>query len=292
MAPLSVPTRRRVPALVLLVVALVLPAPESPAAKAAPAPDTTSASAPDPAPAARAAPDTATGDREERPLITDRPDFTESAAAVKRVQVEAGYTFIEDGPRSEHTVGEVLVRTPLPGGNELRLGMNSYRLIRSPAGDDEGFEDATLGAKVPLRRGEAVGRTAVALLGSVSLPTGSLPGGAAVEPELLAAVALPPSGRFSVGANAGAAWADEDGDRFLRGVGSVAVGVELSPRVGAFVEGFGFVQPEENGGDAAHANAGLTWLLTTHLQADARVGVGTGPGADDHFLGVGLARRF
>lgn len=291
MAHLSGPARRRAPALVPLLVALLLPASGSPAARAAPAPDTAAAPAADSLLPTRAAAHAATEDREERPLITDRPDFTESAAAVARVQVEAGYTFTEDGARSEHAVGEVLVRTPLPGGNELRLGMNSYRVIRSPAGDDEGFEDATLGAKVPLRRGEAVGRTAVALLGSVSLPTGSLPGDA-VEPELLAAVALPPSGRFSVGANAGAAWADEEGDRFLRGVGSVAVGVELSPRVGAFVEGFGFVQPEENGGDAAHANAGLTWLLTPGLQADARVGVGTGSGAVDHFLGVGLSRRF
>jgi hypothetical protein len=49
---------------------------------------------------------------DDEPLVTDRPDFTESAATVTRgrTQVEMGYTFTSAGDFDEHAMGELLVR--------------------------------------------------------------------------------------------------------------------------------------------------------------------------------------
>ena len=68
----------------------------------------------------------------QEPLVTDRPDFTESTEAVPagHVQLEAGYTFTYDregADRSrEHTAPEWLVRVGLVENLELRIGWDGY----------------------------------------------------------------------------------------------------------------------------------------------------------------------
>ncbi|MCL7971660.1 MAG: hypothetical protein M8866_06160, partial [marine benthic group bacterium] len=50
--------------------------------------------------------------QEDDPMITDRPDFTESASTVApgRFQFELGYTFTRSGSENRHNFGELLVR--------------------------------------------------------------------------------------------------------------------------------------------------------------------------------------
>src|SRR5688500_373298 len=61
------------------------------------------------------------------PLVTDRPDFTESAVTVPGgVQVEAGATYAGEAGADGTTVGEVLVRAALTPRAELRVGVPSY----------------------------------------------------------------------------------------------------------------------------------------------------------------------
>jgi len=68
----------------------------------------------------------------DEPLITDRPDFTESTDAVPRghLQLEAGYTFTYDREKldrtRDHTSPEILLRIGLVDRLELRLGWAGY----------------------------------------------------------------------------------------------------------------------------------------------------------------------
>ncbi|MGH7563856.1 MAG: hypothetical protein ACREK5_05485, partial [Gemmatimonadota bacterium] len=51
------------------------------------------------------------------PLVTDRPDFTESALTVPRgdPQLESGYTLTRADDADEHALGEVLLRIGVAG---------------------------------------------------------------------------------------------------------------------------------------------------------------------------------
>lgn len=222
----------------------------------------------------------------QEPLITDRPDFTESAAVVDRgrTQIESGYTFTRSADIDQHALGEVLVRVGLGGGLELRLAPNSYAWVEGPDGDVDGFEDAGIGLKWLLADGDP---GAAALLAGTSVPTGGDAFGAeGWQPEVTLALA-----RGAVGANLGWGWADTGEGRRHTGLVSLAVGLPLGERLGVFLESYA-IAAEGAGGEEAYADAGLTRLLSPDLQLDARVGMGLNDRAVDWFVGVGLARRW
>lgn len=223
-----------------------------------------------------------------RPMVTDRPDFTESAVAVRRLQIEAGYTLTPDGATDDHRVGEVLLRIPAVDRLELRLGLPSWE-GSGPPGIDEGFGDASVGAKVELVRGGTTGRPRVALLAGADLPVDDRGSEGAVPGARLAA-SMPLSPRLGLAVNAGAASSEDPAGRFAELVGSVALGLELGGGLGVYGELYGF---ERTGGRPADgfADAGVTWGLGPDLQLDARVAVPLDGDGEDFALGVGISAR-
>lgn len=222
-------------------------------------------------------------------LVTDRPDFTESAAVVGpgRVQIEGGYTFTRAGDVDAHALGEILVRIGLGEILELRLAPNSYVWIDG-AEELEGLEDPGLGLKWLIAES---GASAAALLLGTSVPTGADELGAdGWQPEATIALAHD-FARASLGANLGWGWEEAGGERLHTALASVALGVPLGARGGAFVEVYGLAA-EGAGGEEAYADAGLTRLLSPDFQLDARVGAGLNGAAADWFVGVGAARRW
>jgi hypothetical protein len=74
---------------------------------------------------------------------------------------------------------------------------------------------------------------------------------------------------------------------------SVALGLGLAPRWGAFVEAFGEVGLTDGAEGPRHAlDGGVTWLLRDHVQLDAFAGAGISSAADDWFAGAGLSVRW
>lgn len=226
-------------------------------------------------------------------MVTDRPDQTESAAVVPRglFQVEAGYLFTRAGGVNAHAAPGTLFRIGLGGRTELRLGHAG--LVGRP--DGRGAGDSEVGAKVNLVSRADGRRPEIALLGALSLPTGARgfsSGGA--DAAFLAAFAHALGPRLSLGWNAGAAWEsspDQPGrDAFL--VYSLALGVGLTDRLGAFVETFGDRQVGGATPAAAAVDAGLTFLLTDILQFDVSAGRGLRGPADDMFVGTGFSLRW
>jgi hypothetical protein len=233
------------------------------------------------------------------PLVTDRPDFTESAETVApgRFQIESGYTFARVGDDKEHTLGELLLRVGLFQQVELRIAGNSYVWLESPDGDADGFEDMSVGAKIKLLDASEefdLMRPNAAVIVATSLPTGAESiGEDEPQPELKLALAWDLSERFSLGSNLNYAYLNEGGDRFHQFSGSIALGFRLTEQWGTYIEYFGFVPESDGGPNTSYFNGGFTYLINEDLQLDARAGVGVWNGrSPDYFTGIGFAWRW
>lgn len=220
------------------------------------------------------------------PMVTDRPDFTESAVAVRRVQLEAGWTVETAAGADAHAVGEALVRIPAARGLELRVGLPSWLAVGAPA--EDGFGDASVGAKLELAGAD--GGPGVALLAGTSFPVGER-GSEGPAPQALLAVDVPLGPRLGLGLNAGAASPEDAAGRFVEAVGSVALGLDAGGALGVFAELYGLGRSDGRE-DEIVADGGLTLALSPDLQLDARVGVPLEGGGRDLEAGAGLSVRF
>jgi hypothetical protein len=224
-------------------------------------------------------------------LISDRPDFTESAAAMRAgmIQVEGGYLLSSDGEEMGHSLGEVLARIGLGGPVELRLGLNSYRI---EAGDDvthRGIEDGSLGAKIALAGG-AGWIPASALLATMTLPTGaSAIGGGAREVEVVGAFSWELPAGWGFASNVG--WGSgELGEREAHGwSASVTAGHAIGERLDAFAEMYGLRSAGDN---RLFSEVGVTFAVSEDLQLDVHGGSQLSGTGSERSIGVGIVRRW
>lgn len=260
------------------------------------------------------------GPRLGEPLVTDRPDFTESSVAVGRgvSQVEFGYTF------TSSSAGGVRVRTQTAGEQLLRAGFHAdwleFRLGMVPGMLMDSVEDFDL--SLPLvfeqtRSGGASSSTAgfpdlyTGFKAALFPQEGNLPE-MAVIPQLNipTGTASFSSDKLEPGVNLVYGWRlddsystagstqvnrryDEGGEGYIEFAQSWTIARSLSERLGAFAEWYAFF-PE--GSDTARAqqylNGGFAWALTDDFQFDIRVGFGLNDEADDFFVGSGFSIRF
>ncbi len=250
----------------------------------------------------------------DEPLVTDRPDFTESTDAVPvgRLQLEMGYTFTKDnepGVRArDHTTPELLLRLGLIEDVELRLGWDGYGFThtretfteregggyhtRSVTGWTQGANDMTVGAKVKLLEQDGL-VPHFGVIGELSLPSGSVGlSSGDVDPGVVLAWAYDVTDRFAVAGNVGIASATSDAKRFVQTSASLTGAYALTDRLGVYLEWFGIYPSDRRAGPSNNLNTGLTYLITDNLQADWRIGAGLSHDAPDFFTGVGLCFRF
>lgn len=235
--------------------------------------------------------DGAAGDTvaDRRPLVTDRPDFTESARAVRRLQLEAGYTRIGGDPTDTHRLGEALVRVPAVPRLELRVGVPSL-LWEAGGAADGGLGDASLGAKLELARGGGgPGRPELAVLAGTSLPVGDR-GAEGPVPEVRLAAGAPLADRVGIGVNLGAARPEDAAGRYVEMVGSLALGVEAGGGLGVYAEVYG-LEPTGGRPAASFVDGGLTWGIGPDVQLDARVAAPVAGEGREPRVGVGLSLR-
>lgn len=222
------------------------------------------------------------------PMVTDRPDFTESTSAVQRIQLEAGYTLDRTAGAEVHTLGEALLRLPATRDVEVRLGLSSYRWADAVAGAD-GFTDSSVGLKV--RAGEGGPSPvlpSVAFLAGTTVPLGDA-SPAGLQPFTTLAFGWDLGPRLGLGANLGAAYLDAGRERYEEYSGSLALGVDAGGGLGVFLETYGF-RPVGRP-STAFVDGGFTLGLTPDAQVDARVGTGVEGPAQDLVFGVGLSLR-
>ncbi len=207
----------------------------------------------------------------QSPMVTDRPDFTESAITVGAgvVQVEAGYT-VEPANDLDGEAIEALARVGVRRGVELRAARTGQRR-------------SYLGTKVHLAT--APGGDLAILLGA-TFPFDAK----ASEQRFIPAVGLAGSrttGAFSLGAMSGVAVPTSyGGPRFSQ---TLVVSRQLVGPVSGFAE-----YALEFGGDdpAIHlGHVGVALLLGPDLQLDLHAALPLGD-AGSGLLGGGVAFRF
>lgn len=244
------------------------------------------------------------------PIVTDRPDFTESPLVVPAgsIQLESGYTFTHDNEgtdrRSEHTLPEFLLRAGLTRDVELRLAWLGWSFTdeRFLEEDDRGRDvwrnphesdtnDFSAGFKFQLAREEGW-IPDLAVIADITMPTGSeRVSSGDVDPTVKILIGHSVTETVYVASNVNMRVASDELGRFFQVEGSISLGAELFEDVGGYVEYF-FIAPNERGVDVAHyLDGGLTYQLTPVVQFDWRIGMGLNEEADDLFTGVGLSVR-
>jgi hypothetical protein len=230
-------------------------------------------------------------------MVTDRPDFTESASIVApgRFQFEMGYTWTKAGEQEEHSFGELLARVGILPWIEGRLGLNSYVLLRDPAEEVDGLQDLTVAFKALLYRkpeGSSAAVPQVALLLGADLPTGASDvGGGELQPGAKLALGFDLTERFVAGSNVGWAYLYSDDGRFHQGLGSVVLGYGISDPVTVYVEWFGLFPENRGGGSNHYFDGGIAWLVGADFQLDWRIGAGLQDPSPNWFTGAGLSFR-
>jgi hypothetical protein len=244
---------------------------------------------------------------EEKPLESDRPDFTEASSTVGkgRVQLEAGYTFIRDrsggATTSSHSYPEALLRIgALADWLEFRLGQNfGHTRTGAPHAvfSAAGAEDLYLGTKLGLTEQARV-LPEMALILQTTVPTGEREFTAGkMQPGLnwLYGWDVIPDHLTLGGSTQGNKALDAAGHGYVELAQSLTVGYVLTERLAAYTEWFAFfpcgaVAPSV--GALHYLDGGFTYKVTPNLQFDIRAGVGLSRLADDYFVGSGFAARY
>ena len=194
------------------------------------------------------------------PLITDRPDFTESPFVVPlgSIQVEAGMTRTLGRQLRSIAAPEALIRWSPASRLELRFEPPGY-LDAEASGV---FTDVALGMKLELGRFSA---WSVGAIASIGLPTGDTEASAGrVVPEIIVATGRDLDNAWSLGAQASAARPNDGGGVTL--AYTVVTGRALTQRLGAFVELAAEREPGAATGSLLHT--GLTFSLSPSMQLD------------------------
>jgi hypothetical protein len=236
------------------------------------------------------------------PLVTDRPDFTESSSTVPpgHFQVEGGTTLTRIGDEESQSLGEILVRIGAGERLEARLGIGSYsRLDPGLPGTEpfSGYEDPSVGFKVRLTEDDPdllpPGYPAAALIFATTVPVGDEElTSDEWQPEATLALSWSLTDRWSVASNLNYAYLADGDERFHQFSASLTAGLSLTDRLGVYLEGFGFSAEVADGSSTSYVNSGLTYLLSNDLQLDVRIGAGLDDPHPNWFAGLGAAVRF
>jgi len=232
------------------------------------------------------------------PLITDRPDFTESAfvVGVGTIQVESGATYADADDERVTTVPELLVRWGITRTVELRILAPTYAWIDSDDGSSSGWLNSALGVKIELNDGDGVGfwgRTGAGLIVATTVPTGSSEVSEdAWQPTAALALAWDLSNTVSLGANLGWARPEDDGRKYDSFFASIASGVGIARNTSAFFELIWFDRERDRGPNTTTFQAGLTYLINPDLQLDVRAARRLSSEGPDLLLGLGASVRF
>jgi hypothetical protein len=235
------------------------------------------------------------------PIVTDRPTDSASPALVPRrtLQIEAGYKFTRtddgSGRTDTHEVPDLLARFGITERVEARLTATGWTFRDATSGDEDGFNDVSLGAKFAL--GEGSGRRPrTSLLGDVSLPVGQ----AAftddyVIPKVLFLAEHGLTGGAGLIWNLGPSFVSRKMDDRRRTDVVLNYAIALSGAVGGpwslFGEVYGNFDFGSDSSDSHTVQTGTTVLLGRTFQLDFRVGCGLVSGVPDWLAGAGLAFR-
>jgi hypothetical protein len=224
------------------------------------------------------------------PIVTDRPDFTESSIVVpsRWLQVESGFTYQSFRGSSSFSAPEVLFRYGLSSQSELRLGLPNYNRLRIDGSTTYGFGVTYLGAKFqlgPFKNGDDF-----ALIPAISIPSDTDFSSGSVDPELKVCWSRDLGSKWSLAMMAYGLWTTEADDRLFIFQPTASFGLELSERLGMFIEYAGSFARTTAPDHVAHV--GFAYRPTPDRQFDIHGGFSMNGPDRNPFIAAGYSVRF
>lgn len=218
-------------------------------------------------------------------LVTDRPDFTESAITVPRgsVQLEMGATWERARGVNSASGAEVLVRWGVTDAVELRFGLPDYVRMHG----DWARSDGSLGVKLAF---QPVAGWDVALIETVMIEMGDSFADDPSAAELILTTGRDLGDRASFGTQLAATLGTGDPDDDFDFGTTAVLGLALTDHVSMFTELAldAFDEPERE----LFFHHGYSYLLSPLLQLDVHAAFGLTEAAADAQIGLGLSTRF
>ncbi|AHM62398.1 hypothetical protein D770_20745 [Flammeovirgaceae bacterium 311] len=235
-----------------------------------------------------------TSETDKPPLITDRPDQTESAfvVPVRTLQLE---TEVKLGWENRNLTtldyNSSLLRIGLSRLAELRISQEYQRQQREVENKKSvlsGIGPLTVGTKISMWNEKGL-RPQAALILDYVLPTGSqeLREGETDRYLVRGLFSHSLTDKVGMGYNLGGAYYGRGDYRLIY---TFAVSRALTDKLGAYVEVFG----EKEAASSANlsADGGITCLLLYNLQLDLSGGVGVTENAERGYVSAGFSWRF
>ena len=224
------------------------------------------------------------------PIVTDRPDFTESSSVVPAgtLQIESGLTFQRFPGGSVLSGPELLMRKSVGSKSEVRLGLPDYSLLRANGARAAGWSDIYLGAKFqigPLANGDGL-----ALIPAISVPSGNDDfSTGSLDPELKVCWSRELNEEWAVSGMLYGLWTTENGRRTGVLQTTLSFGRRLSEKTAAFFEYAGTFQRSR----PDHlAHIGMTFQPDSNRQWDIHAGVPVSGPDRLPFIAAGYSVRY
>lgn len=237
-------------------------------------------------------------------IATDRPDFVEASVAVGRgrVQLESGYTYIQDRADGKkvvrHSYPEALLRIGMfADWFELRIGQNLGGEFDSAVhGSVHGGEDLYLGMRFDLTEQKGV-LPEMSLIFQTLVPTGH---SAFTAKQMLPGFNLLygwdiVEDKWTLGASTQLNRRVDDSSHFYAEFAQAfTLGHKWTPRLGQYTEWFTLVPcgAITEARTEHYLDGGFTYLITDNFQVDIRAGMGLNRAANDFFAGSGFGVRY
>lgn len=224
------------------------------------------------------------------PIVTDRPDFTESAIVVPKglLQLETGLTYQNTRSGASLVMPEALLRLGAWARTEIRIGLPSYGSSRSAGTTRSGFRDTYLGAKFQV--GPLANGNDLAFIPAVSLPSGEGEfSSGSVDPELKVCWSQQISSIWTLSLMSYGLWTTAEDGRRLVFQQTASFGRELSPRLAVFLEYAGSFEKSLVPDHVAHC--GIVYRLSIDQQFDLHGGISV-TGDRRPFLAAGYSVRW
>ncbi|MBC8173151.1 MAG: transporter [Chitinophagales bacterium] len=231
------------------------------------------------------------------PIITDRPDQTESAAIVPKgyLQGEHGFSVHVTKPVNEYSVASTLFRYGINTNFELRLEIDP-QIIVDEVENISGVNPVALGLKTKLMENNIIDLSLITHIQFAELSSPEFKTDYnAVTARLAAAHDL--TGFWGIGYNIGIEWDGFHPAPYY--VYTFTSGFSIGEKFGAFAEVFGeinytaevFGMPE-NTFNVHYYDGGFTFQPNENTQFDISAGLNHRLGITDYYTAVGFSYRF
>ncbi|MBD3384077.1 hypothetical protein GF407_04040 [candidate division KSB1 bacterium] len=224
-------------------------------------------------------------------LVTDRPDFTESALVVPAgtLQIEAGAEYADFNSVTDFSCPAILARAGLGNRFEVRVGFGGWSKITVDDKSQTYLNDLILEAKYQLTETSATIPMALMLVST--LPAGDEEVSVGnTEIGIKYACSYDVNESIGLGVNFGAISVTAGDERQILSLASVALGVGLSDKLAIFLETFAEIPQNQSWQPVL--DGGFTYLLAPLLQADFYIGKGLNGQSAELIIGAGVSLGF